>query len=72
MKASVEYSGVNAADDMTTVGTVKFVEMLNSRVLKKVDLSNYDYDEAVLIDSQFVLTRDSAGGFFVEMVFKDP
>ncbi len=72
LQSSVEYTGIDAADDMTTVGTVKFVDMLNSRVLKKVDLSSYDYDESVLIDSQFVLSRDSRGGFFVEMVFKDP
>ena len=72
LTAGVEYVGVETADDMTTVGSVSFVDMLNSRVLKKADLTNYDYDESVLMDSQFQLSRDSNGGFFIEMVFKEP
>ena len=51
LTAAVEYVGIQTADDMTTVDTVSFVDMLNSRVLKKADLTNYSYDEAVLMDS---------------------
>mmetsp|Transcript_6383 Transcript_6383/g.8535 ORF Transcript_6383/g.8535 Transcript_6383/m.8535 type:complete len:99 (+) Transcript_6383:1307-1603(+) len=53
MTSAIEYVGIDTADDMTTVGSVTFVDMLNSRVLKKADLTNYDYDEAVLMDSMF-------------------
>jgi len=71
LTAAVEYVGIATADDMTTVGSVSFVDMLNSRVLKKADLTNYSYDEAVLMDSMFQLSRDADGGFYVEMVFKE-
>jgi len=53
LTAAIEYVGIATSDDMTTVGSVSFVDMLNSRVLKKADLTNYDYDEAVLMDSMF-------------------
>lgn len=53
LTAAIEYVGLENADDMTSVGSVSFVDMLNSRVLKKADLTNYSYDESVLMDSMF-------------------
>lgn len=42
LEASIEYVGIESADDLTTVGTLLFKDMLRDRVLKKVDLNAYN------------------------------
>ena len=34
-------------------------------------MENYGYDPSVLMDSDFVFSRDSNGGFHIELMFKD-
>ena len=69
LDAAVEHIGLDKAD--TTVGTITFKEMMMKKILKLANLNNYDFEESVLLDSMFVLTRDAKGGFYVEQIFKD-
>ena len=70
LREAVRHIGLEKAS--TGVGTVKFKDMMENEVLKKVDLSSYEFDEAVLLESVFVFSRDSSGGFYVEMLFQEP
>ena len=49
--AAVEHVALDKAD--TNVGEIKFSDCLKKRILKKADLSSYDFDEPVLLNSKF-------------------
>lgn len=49
--AALEHVAIDKAD--TNVGEIKFSDCLKKRILKKADLSSYDFDEPVLLNSKF-------------------
>ena len=49
--AAVEFVAIDKAD--TNVAEIKFTDCLKKRILKKADLSSYDFDEPVLLNSKF-------------------
>ena len=73
MNNAIVYVGLDSADDMTTVGRVSFKEMQRTRILKEIDMANFDKEQIVFMkDSTFVFYRDTKGGFHVEFVHEDP
>jgi hypothetical protein len=51
LESAIEYVGIDSADDMTLIGGVPFKDMLQDRVLKKLNLSSYNFPEKILLDA---------------------